>query len=72
MEIYWNVIALPLFMIVLLFGLFILFRMSGAQRATTSSVLAAVAALRKGPQALNPVRPPVAAATAAAAPGRTR
>ena len=45
---YWNFVALPFFIITLLFGLFALFTVDEQQFTTSSKVAAAVAELRAG------------------------
>ena len=55
MDIYWNAIATPLFLFVLANALFALFRMSLIQRASTSSVLSAIASVsRRSSDKLSP------------------
>jgi hypothetical protein len=47
MDQYWNYVATPLFIFVLLFGLFVLFRVSGTQLVASGPIAGVMAAIRK-------------------------
>ncbi len=49
LDMYWSTIALPLFVSVMAFGLFVLFRVSGSQLAGTPTVLSTLATLKSRP-----------------------
>jgi hypothetical protein len=49
LDTYWTTIALPLFVSVMGFGLFVLFKLSGSQIAGTPSVLSTLATLKNKP-----------------------
>ena len=46
---YWRWVALPLFFFVMSFGIFVLFRVGGAQMAGTATVLSTIASLKERP-----------------------
>ena len=73
MDQYWNYVATPLFIFVLLFGLFVLFRVSKTQFVSSAPIAGVMAALRKPltgytprkPAVSGPLVPPAAAAVTA-------
>ncbi len=64
MDAYWNQVATPLFFIVLLFGIFVLFKVSPTQVVGSGSIAGMINVFRKG--TMTYAKKPVAAATAAA------
>jgi hypothetical protein len=69
MDDYWNYIATPLFFVVLLFGIFVLFRVSKTQLITAPPIADMINSLRKSsnvPTAAKAANAPAAAPAAAA------
>jgi hypothetical protein len=64
MDIYWNAIATPLLIFVIVNGILALFRMAGLQRASSLSIMGGLASLKTAPAA-EPVSGTAAAAIAA-------
>ena len=57
MDIYWNAIATPLLIFVVVNGILALFRMTGMQRATSLSVMGTLASLKAGaPTRVSPAK----------------
>lgn len=46
---YWRWVGLPLFVVVMSFGIFVLFQVGGAQMAGTATVLSTIASLKERP-----------------------
>ena len=68
MDQYWNYVATPLFIFVLLFGLFVLFRVSGTQLVAAGPIAGVMAAIKKPLRGYAPNKPPVAGPLVARAP----
>jgi hypothetical protein len=71
MDDYWNYIATPFFFVVLLFGMFVLFRVSKTQVIGTPPIIDIIKGLRKSPYAAS-TNAKAANAGAAAAPAAAK
>lgn len=60
MDQYWNYVATPLFIFVLIFGGFVLFRVSATQLTGSGPIASVMTALRKPLAGYTPRKPPTA------------
>jgi hypothetical protein len=64
MERYWNLVATPLLVVVISFGLFVLFKISSFQTTATTTIFNRIAELRGNPM-FKGAKPPASAAAPA-------